>query len=62
MITVLEPSKGKRNSVENDAEDGQKRLHLPLSFLCRPIKAMAYEQAYALEIAQASVASDFGGA
>jgi len=59
---MLEPSKRKKNAVENDAEDGQKRLHLPLSFLCRPLKAMGCEQADALAIAKASFARNLGGA
>jgi hypothetical protein len=61
-MTMLEPSQGKKHSGENDAEEGQTRLHLPLRFLWRPRKAMACEQADALSIAQASVARELGGA
>jgi hypothetical protein len=59
---MLEPSKRKKNAGENVAEVGQKRLHLPLRFLCRPRKAMAWEQADARSMAKASFARDLGGA
>ena len=59
---MVDPSKGKKHAEEKDAEDGQKRLHLPLSFLWRSLKAMVWEQADALSIATASFASDLDSA